>query len=214
MLTTQYALDMAARYDWEVSDPSVQSAARRRLAEESIMPVGEYALLYQCGIANLYRREEKEAHGYVLALLQQGSYRVCEAIAHGLIIAGERVHVYHANIAGDARLQCESWAKGTGGPFDDSQRPPSGTIMPEEGEEGEEDPEGEEGERAQCHHAQCERCGEDLGDYGGGQCDSCIAESDRLIDMQEFLRAQQSLESLALALRTCYQSQIPGHWAR
>lgn len=77
----------------------------------------EYALVYQCGIANVFR-----LGGAELRRVLQHSFSYCELFCQGLAEAGYKVHVYHADVAGDA--QVADWKEGPGEMFASGKRPP------------------------------------------------------------------------------------------
>lgn len=56
-----------------------------------------YALIYQCGIANVVRLQRKGKRTRVL----QSDFRTCETFCLGLKEHGARILVRHANVAGD-----------------------------------------------------------------------------------------------------------------
>jgi hypothetical protein len=81
----------------------------------SMTKAPEYALVYQCGIANVFRTEP-------LTRVLQQDYRGCEMFAAGLREAGKDVGVYHCDQAGDARNL--DWEDGIGKLWADKKRPP------------------------------------------------------------------------------------------
>lgn len=79
--------------------------------------VPEYALVYQCGIANVF----------VMATSRrvcQHAYDYCEAFCAGLLAAGHSVGVYHCDEAGD--VEHLDWHAGAGEMFAAAKRPPKG----------------------------------------------------------------------------------------
>lgn len=80
-----------------------------------------FALVYQCGIANVFEcLPEGRKRVY------QGSYQQGEDICRGILLAGVSVHVYHCDLAGDCDLQ--PWQTGRGELFGRSKRPPHGAT--------------------------------------------------------------------------------------
>lgn len=80
-----------------------------------------YILLYQCGLANVFR---VDANPDKPQRVLQHAFTACEWFARGLIEAGHEVIVKHANVAGDAVLQLDRWEDGPGTMFEESKRPP------------------------------------------------------------------------------------------
>jgi hypothetical protein len=78
----------------------------------------EYALVYQCGLANVFRMGE----GPPRRVLQH-AFGHCETFCRGLVEAGCVVRVYHADVAGDCVLA--GWAEGPGEMFADAKSPPA-----------------------------------------------------------------------------------------
>ncbi len=76
-----------------------------------------YALVYQVGIANVFRLSGKGRE-----LVVQHDYRYCEAFCAGLLCADFAVEVYHADVAGDCSFA--DWQPGKGELWADKKHPP------------------------------------------------------------------------------------------
>lgn len=77
------------------------------------------ALVYQCGIANVF--QVNEASGFVGGLYQ-GGFRTAEALARGAWWAGATLDVMHCDEAGD--ITHREWKAGKGDLFGDEKHPP------------------------------------------------------------------------------------------
>lgn len=83
-------------------------------------PPREYALVYQCGFANVFRLGFQPL--LIPRLVAQHAFDYCEAFCAGLIEAGCVVRVYHADVPGDCRHA--GWADGPGEMFAHAKSPP------------------------------------------------------------------------------------------
>ncbi len=81
--------------------------------------MNEYALVYQCGIANVFKYG---ALRHTASRVLQSDFRSCELFASGLLEAGCIVEVRHSNYAGD--ITTMPWVQGPGDLFSDAKRPP------------------------------------------------------------------------------------------
>ena len=87
-----------------------------------------YDLVYQCGIANVFRVTvpfpgQAQTPHYVRLL--QADYRACEWYCQGLIEAGAEVSVWHSDVAGDVLLcPLGPWEMGRGELWADKKNPP------------------------------------------------------------------------------------------
>lgn len=88
------------------------------------MAITHAIILYQAGIANVYRVDS--GMGIVNPKrIGQGAFQTCEDFARGLVAAGVSLRVMSANVAGDATLQVNRWSDGlVDCPFRENARPP------------------------------------------------------------------------------------------
>ena len=77
-----------------------------------------YSIVYQCGLANVFRLDSAESRTRVL----QGSYTECEAFSRGLVEAGATIHVAHCDRAGD--IAEVPWIGGAGDLWTAEKHPP------------------------------------------------------------------------------------------
>jgi hypothetical protein len=86
----------------------------------------EYVLLYQVGIANVFRVPalDRDAIEQGPARVYQSDYRSAEVFCAGLIESGASVKVQHCDLAGDALLHVAKWADGCGELWRDQKCPP------------------------------------------------------------------------------------------
>lgn len=110
--------------------------------------IKRYCLVYQCGLANVFRIEQdicpnchdrpgfdglgrtcKTCKGNGISpdgerriRVRQSDFHTCEAYCSGLIEAGERVAICHCDEAGD--ISASKWTDGTGEIFAFSKHPP------------------------------------------------------------------------------------------
>lgn len=89
----------------------------------------QFALVYQCGIANVFRidmpetSEQAQSPKYVRVV--QGAYSQAEQYCRGAIGAGADVLVYHSDVAGDVLLCPRGpWSEGAGDLWADKKHPP------------------------------------------------------------------------------------------
>jgi hypothetical protein len=87
-----------------------------------------YDLVYQCGIANVFRVNVPfpgQAQTPTYTRIMQHAYEPCERFCAGLIEAGAEVAVWHSDSAGDVLL-CPygPWQMGKGGLWADKKNPP------------------------------------------------------------------------------------------
>jgi hypothetical protein len=73
----------------------------------------EYHLVYQCGIANVFRGGKR---------VLQGAYSGCEYYCMGLLEAGKKVSVWHCD---QADINGAEWEKGAGDLWADHKEPPA-----------------------------------------------------------------------------------------
>src|SRR6185503_18006162 len=82
-----------------------------------------FTLLYQVGIANVFRSESISNPQRVY----QGDYRSAELICHGALLAGADLEVMHYDMEGDALLAGKDgwpqWMSGKGSLFSESKHP-------------------------------------------------------------------------------------------
>jgi hypothetical protein len=78
-----------------------------------------FQLVYQCGIANVFKQINPLARG--LRVLQ-ASYRDCEMFIAGAREAGARTEVFHCDRAGDVAQM--DWDEGSGELWADGKHPP------------------------------------------------------------------------------------------
>jgi hypothetical protein len=84
-----------------------------------------YALVYQAGIANVFRlRTAGEAE--VRERVRQDAYAPCEAFCAGLLEAGQTVLVFHSDHAGD--VTNAEWSGGAGDLWTDRKHPPRRSV--------------------------------------------------------------------------------------
>lgn len=86
-----------------------------------------YHLVYQCGIANVFRCSKAESEGSSIRYerLLQGDYRTAETFCRGLLETGAAVSVWHSDVAGDVLLcPCGPWQEGPGGLWREKKFPP------------------------------------------------------------------------------------------
>jgi hypothetical protein len=69
-----------------------------------------YALVYQCGFANVFKGRDR---------VLQHSFLICEWFCRGLKEAGNTVEVYHCDKAGD--ISEAPWSFGAGDMFSESK---------------------------------------------------------------------------------------------
>ncbi len=85
-----------------------------------------YALVYQCGIANVFRVTQAECEGSSphYERIVQADYRSAEWFCRGVLEAGADVSVWHSDVAGDVMLcPCGPWQEGPGGLWRDKKAP-------------------------------------------------------------------------------------------
>ena len=88
-----------------------------------------YMLVYQCGIANVFRvtypfGDQARSPHYVRVV--QSDYRTCEWFVRGVIEAGENASVWHSDVAGDVILCPHGpWKEGKGDLWADKKNPPA-----------------------------------------------------------------------------------------
>ena len=85
-----------------------------------------FALVYQCGIANLFDITRVDALGRDTGIVRvyQGDYRGAESIANGAILVGAKVIVWHSDVTGDCTQA--QWLQGAGDLWAESKNPPAG----------------------------------------------------------------------------------------
>jgi hypothetical protein len=83
-----------------------------------------FALVYQCGIANVFRLDRMAAdprrRGQTRRVMEH-AYSPCEWYCLGLARAGARVETYHCDEAGD--IAGRPWNPGPGDLWSESKRP-------------------------------------------------------------------------------------------
>ena len=86
-----------------------------------------YNLVYQCGLANVFRHEKTESEGasWRYTRLVQGTYETAERYCCGLLEAGASVSVWHSDVAGDC-LVMQPWREGAGELWAERKTPPKG----------------------------------------------------------------------------------------
>ena len=80
-----------------------------------------YVLVYQCGIANVFRVDSWNMadYGRVAERVLQGAYTTCIAFSRGLAEAGALVATAHCDLAGD--IAGSHWTEGMGDLWGDSK---------------------------------------------------------------------------------------------
>lgn len=88
------------------------------------IPHGEYfALIYQCGIANVFRIAPATG---TRRRIRQSDFQTCEIYAAGLRDGRNReIWIGHCDKAGDIEQQHETWMPGPGSMFAEVKRPPA-----------------------------------------------------------------------------------------
>jgi hypothetical protein len=84
-----------------------------------------YALVYQVGIANVFRLGT-EGEAETSTRVRQDAYKACEVFCAGLIEAGKTVLVFHCDQAGD--VANGEWSGGAGDLWEDKKAPPRGSV--------------------------------------------------------------------------------------
>lgn len=84
----------------------------------------KFVIVYQAGIANLFRVESfSAALPGTEKRVAQDAFRVIESMAHGAILAGAAIRVASCNVAGD--VAPHTWTRGLADcPFRDNASPP------------------------------------------------------------------------------------------
>ncbi len=85
-----------------------------------------YKLVYQVGIANVFRASKPDSEGasWHYDRVRQSDYHSCESFCAGLIEAGATVSVWHHDVAGDVSDPHESWSEGPGDLWREYKSPP------------------------------------------------------------------------------------------
>lgn len=81
------------------------------------------ALVYQAGVANVFDLADGKRHR-----LMQDAFILAERFCAGALRCGARVFICHTTESGDAAALY--WYPGSGGPFEENQRPPVGGERP------------------------------------------------------------------------------------
>jgi len=85
--------------------------------------MSDYALVYQNGIANVFRYSEGRV---TVFRVMQSDFRTCEAFAAGLLEAGANVEVRHCDEMGD--IAKRPWPAGVGTIYPDKKCPPLAAV--------------------------------------------------------------------------------------
>lgn len=95
-----------------------------------------YALVYQAGIANVFRiGNDLDPHGEDTVVaddqyptrIRQGAFSSCEDFCAGLVERGAKVYALHCNMAGDVAFQNWSWDLSEA-PWNENFRIPRGVV--------------------------------------------------------------------------------------